>query len=259
MKNLFSLQDKNIVMTGGTGYLGLAISNSLVECGAKVILIGRSESKFKDLVKGQKLSQDIRFIESDLLDQKSVVSLAAKVREYFQEVHGLINCANLGMSGDITQLSYEDFETTNKLNIYTPVVLSQSLLPLLLKAKGHRAIVNIASMYGKVAPHFEIYEAPEFYNPINYGASKAALIQITKYMACRWAKEGVNVNSVSPGAFPQQTNSNQNLIAQLEKNIPMGRVGDPREVVGAIIFLLSEASSYVTGTDISVDGGWTSR
>jgi gluconate 5-dehydrogenase len=124
---------------------------------------------------------------------------------------------------------------------------------------GKGAIVNIASMYGLVSPQPNVYQStPEFHSPPAYGAAKAALIQVTRYAACHLAPAGIRVNAISPGPFPTPAaQEHQEFRRELEARVPLGRIGHPAELVGALVFLLSDASSFVTGHNLIVDGGWT--
>jgi NAD(P)-dependent dehydrogenase (short-subunit alcohol dehydrogenase family) len=124
---------------------------------------------------------------------------------------------------------------------------------------GYASVVNIASMYGMVAPDQRIYSEINGINPPFYGAAKAALIQWTKYAACEFAKDKIRFNSVSPGPFPSSEiqENNPELINNIIDKVPMDRLGKPSELVGPVSFLSSSASSYVTGINIPVDGGWT--
>jgi gluconate 5-dehydrogenase len=114
-------------------------------------------------------------------------------------------------------------------------------------------------MYGSVSPQPEVYrDAPQFHNPPAYGAAKAALLQLTRYSACHLAAHGIRVNSVSPGPFPAPAvQANEAFVEELTARVPLGRIGQPGELVGAVVFLLSDAASYVTGANLPVDGGWT--
>ncbi|HNX91713.1 MAG TPA: SDR family oxidoreductase, partial [Candidatus Omnitrophota bacterium] len=120
-------------------------------------------------------------------------------------------------------------------------------------------IVNISSMYGMISPDMRIYrEHPDFFSPPNYGAAKAGIIQLTKYFAVYLAAKGIGVNCLTPGSFPsKEVRKSKGFIKELTKKIPIGRVGEPHELGGAVLFLSSGASSYVTGQNIIVDGGWT--
>ena len=126
-------------------------------------------------------------------------------------------------------------------------------------ADGGVSIVNIASMYGKVSPDPSIYGDSGQNNPIHYGATKAGMIQMTRYLACHLAGRNIRVNSISPGPFPRPgiKDSAPDFMMQLEKKVPMGRIGNASELVGPVLFLLSPSASYITGIDLPVDGGWT--
>jgi len=124
---------------------------------------------------------------------------------------------------------------------------------------GGASIVNISSMYGMVSPDPSLYADTGANNPAHYGATKAGLIQLTRYLACHIAKQGIRVNSISPGPFPKiaEDPAGSQFIKALESKVPMGRIGQPEEVAGPVTFLLSGAASYVNGANIPVDGGWT--
>ena len=130
-------------------------------------------------------------------------------------------------------------------------------LPLLDAAvpDGSPVVVNIASMYGSVSPDPRVYDTPAEQNPADYGAAKAGLLQYTRHAAVHLAPRGIRVNSISPGPFPSA--ARDELVARLAARVPIGRIGTPEELHTALLFLASPASSYVTGADIPVDGGWT--
>jgi len=133
----------------------------------------------------------------------------------------------------------------------------QQAIPFLQRTSG--SVVNVASMYGMVAPDQRLYEAsPAYRNPPAYGAAKAAVLQLTRYAACALAPRGIRVNAVSPGPFPGETvQQDRRFIERLASRVPLGRIGSPEEMIGPVVFLLSDAASYVTGHNLVVDGGWT--
>jgi gluconate 5-dehydrogenase len=127
-----------------------------------------------------------------------------------------------------------------------------------MKRQNAGSIINIASMYGIVSPNPALYRGTEFFNPANYGSGKAAIIQFSRYTACFFAKYGIRVNAISPGAFPnQKVQKDQIFLERLCEKVPLGRIGQPEELKGAVVFLASRAASYITGINLVVDGGWT--
>ena len=179
-----------------------------------------------------------------------------------QPLHCLINNAYSGSGGTIECSSAEAYTKSFDLGLTSAhrlIVASLSGLRSSVKNIGDASVINIASMYGMVSPELQIYETAEGSNPPFYGATKAALIQWTRYAACEFGPEGIRVNSISPGAFPSLSvqEKDTNFIKRLERKIPLGRIGQAEEVCGAVVFLASKASVYVNGANIAVDGGWT--
>jgi gluconate 5-dehydrogenase len=139
------------------------------------------------------------------------------------------------------------------------ILATESAAKRMVRSGKGGAIVNISSMYGVVSPQPDAYKNhPQFHNPPAYGAAKAGVIEFTRYAACHLAADGVRVNCVSPGPFPSgDVLAEEGFLAELSKRVPLGRVGQPVEVAGPVTFLLSSDSSYVTGHNLVVDGGWT--
>ena len=128
-----------------------------------------------------------------------------------------------------------------------------------MEKKGKGSIVLFSSMYGSVSPDPRIYEQPMNVNPVEYGVGKAGIVQMTRYMAVHWGKKNVRCNCISPGPFPNPViqEKNPQFIERLANKVPMGRVGRQEEVAGAVTFFLSDASSFITGQNLFIDGGWT--
>ena len=254
--NYCSLQGKRILITGATGNLGYEVALGLSESDATVLATKRPDSiKYNEI---QGLTEaGCELLDLDLNDRESIDWLIGFLQD--EPLHGFVNNAMVPVSGQsgLEDVALDRWRQGMDGALNMPFYLMQQLIPLM---KGHGSIVNIASMYGTVSPCPQVYNVrPQSNNPPHYGAAKAALIQLTRYVACYLAEDGVRVNAVSPGAFPQKgVLEDQAFIDELCSRIPMGKIGQPQELIGPIAFLLSDASSYVTGQNLIVDGGWTS-
>lgn len=257
MNNIFSLKNKVVLVTGGYGYLGRSIVNGISDAEATVIVLGRSKNKFENCF-ATKNSSNLHFIECDVAKTASIESAYQKIVEEFGKIDVLINNAFYAKGGAADNMPDEAWAYTMDGVISSVHKCIREVLPYLRKNKGGR-IINVASMYGMVAPDFQIYtEFPQFMNPPHYGAGKAAVIQLTKYFASLLGNENILVNSVAPGPFPsKEVQKNEGFIKALSNKNPLGRIGQPDELQGVFVFLSSDASSYITGQNIAVDGGWT--
>ena len=262
--NFSSLQGRVIFLTGAAGYFGSAIANGLAQAGAIVILAGRTKETLESLRHELKdTAGDVHSLVLDISDDEKHAAAIQWVSNEFGRLDGIVNNAYSGRVGTIEAIQVSDFSMACKQNLSGPFNLIQQALPLLQDTaknnKGGAAIVNISSMYGKVSPDPGIYGDSGQNNPVHYGATKGGLIQMTRYLACHLADRNIRVNSISPGAFPRPEvkRSAPEFLARLEQKVPMGRIGLADEVVGPVLFLLSAESSYVTGIDLPVDGGWT--
>ena len=252
---------KTVIVTGPNGHLGSAIVSRLL-ADFHVIGISRSASCFQDdrQVRLGSIGEYIP-IDSDL----SVVGpcellplIHSSVSSTKSSLAGLVNnaftdypCSALAVDSDTVHSCAEGL-----LGIHIRLSLAVAEL---LKANQGGSIVNISSMYGKVSPRPDLYSSMGSVNPILYGAFKAGLIQASKYLSSVLAPFAVRVNSISYGPFPSLSvqSSNPGFIDKLAAQTHMKRIGAPSEAAGVVNFLLSEESSYITGADIPVDGGWT--
>lgn len=255
----FNLEHKVVLITGGYGYLGKAVVESLLHHNAIVYVLGRSSKSFEDTF--QNLSKDkLSFSFCDIENEESIKKCFQNIYEKENRIDVLINNAFY-----IKGQSPEDMDLID-FNYGIDGVLSsvfrclKHIIPY-YKLQGWGKIINVASMYGVVAPQFDAYEDfPQFLNPPHYGASKAAVIQLTKYYASYLGKHNIHVNTVTPGPFPStKVQESANFISELSKRTCLNRIGKPEDLAGAFIFLSSDSSNYITGQNIVVDGGWTTK
>ena len=240
------------------------MAEALAAAGAHVILNGRRQDALELLVAQlQTYGSRISTACFDVTDEAAVRKQVEQIAEKHGRLNVLVNNANAGRTGTIKSATREDFEQAYKVNVVAAFQLLQTSLPLLKESakgnKGGASVINIASMYGRVSPDPSIYGMSGANSPPYYGAAKAGLIQLTRYAACHLAADHIRVNSISPGPFPstQHLEPDRGFQERLNSKNPMRRTGDPRELQGPLLFLASDASSYVTGIDLAVDGGWT--
>jgi NAD(P)-dependent dehydrogenase (short-subunit alcohol dehydrogenase family) len=257
-EGLFGLRGKVAVVTGGYGYLGRGFCKGLVDAEASVIVAGRNYDSFKHAF-GRGSSRKVTFEQMDISSEESIKTAFENIYKRTGRIDVLVNCACYSAGfGNPAEMSLSDFNYGVDGTLSSVFRCVKLVVPYMKKAK-RGSIINVSSMYGVVSPDFSIYKGykKQFSQP-NYGAAKAGVIQLTRYYAVYLAGYGIRVNCISPGAFPKPEVMKQKKFSQkLLAKIPMGRVGRPDDLEGAIVFLASDASSYMTGQNIIIDGGWT--
>lgn len=252
----FKLSGKVAVITGGYGYLGRAFSLALEEAGAYVIVGGRNEEKFKNVFSSIK---NIEYHYLDISDTESIRHCFAEVSQKFGSIDILVNNA-FYLGGQFPE-STTDEELTRSWDglIGSVYRCIREVIPF-MKSQQSGNIINIASMYGLIVPDFRLYEdsCRKFFNSPQYGASKAAIIQLTKYFAEYLIPDNIRVNAIAPGSYPSEfVQQNKEFVKRLAEHNPMRRIGQPEDLKGVLVFLASDASKYMIGQTIQVDGGWT--
>jgi len=257
---LFDLSGRVALVTGGAGWLGKAITESLVEQNARVIVASRniqSCSQFVKSLNSQFPKADVNAISLDITCDKSVESCFDWITENFQKLDILVNNAHSGNQVRLETTSANEWNALLNASLTGYFRCSKAAIHLMQKHKSG-SIINMSSMYGIVSPDPVVYEGTDFINSPAYGAAKAGIIQLTKYSACFFGKDGIRVNAISPGPFPQDSVQETKAFAdKLVSKTALGRLGRPDDLKGAVVFLASDASSYVTGHNLVVDGGWT--
>ncbi len=262
-EKLFDLSGKTILITGGAGILGEQVSRALCEHGGRVI-IGESDTEKAELVsdKVRQEGGECHAREVDITKEDSLLALKSDIKREFGDVDVLIN--NAAAKGPYFFSPFEKFpleEWEYVMNVNTTgVMLGCKVFGSEMAKRGSGSIINTLSIYGIVAPDQRIYDGSEYEGhpintPIVYSASKAAVLGITKYLAAYWGERGVRVNAVTPGGV--YSGQNETFQDRYGNRAPMGRMAKKHEMNGAFIYLASDASTYVTGQNIVVDGGWT--
>ncbi|WP_164103679.1 SDR family NAD(P)-dependent oxidoreductase [Candidatus Laterigemmans baculatus] len=263
IQQLFDLQGKVALITGGTGYLGSAMARALAEAGARVVISSRdpqraaaAAAELPPVAAGEHLG-----VELDHMEEASLERGFHTAVERAQQVDVLVNNGHEPLANDWTTVTGEQF--TRQLANATGYFLLARLLRNHLQQRQAESqppvggsIVLVGSMYGVVGSYPDAYADLCPASPVAYHALKGGLVQMTRHLAAYWAEDRVRVNCLSPGPFPHPQ-APPELVERLAQKSPLRRMGQPHELKGAIVFLASEASSYLTGQNLIVDGGWT--
>jgi NAD(P)-dependent dehydrogenase (short-subunit alcohol dehydrogenase family) len=247
----FRLDGKVALITGGARGLGRTMAAALAEAGADIALAGRSKETCQQAAEGIASGggRTVKAFAADVTTIEQVEQLANDVEREFGKVDILVNNAGINIRGPIQQLTEADWDAVIDTNLKGPFLCARAIGPRMV-SRGWGRVINLGSVLGVIALPGR---AP-------YASSKAGIINLTRVLALEWAGTGVTANAICPGAFA--TEMNRSLLDDPVKykefvaQIPMGRWGELEELTGAVVFLASEASSYVTGTPLFVDGGW---
>jgi NAD(P)-dependent dehydrogenase (short-subunit alcohol dehydrogenase family) len=257
LSNIFSLQSKDVWVFGGAGHLGQPTILLLTQLGAKVLCVDLKE-RAQSFVNSVDLSKGLTAASVDVRDGEGVKRFVAENIKSRGVPHGLVNLTYAATTKKLEEISEKDFDEVNHGGLTSTFLLAREVGVEMAKLK-RGSIVLFSSMYGSVSPDPKIYEAPLNKNPIEYGVTKAGILQMTRYLAVHWGRENVRCNCISPGPFPNHEvqKANPQFIQRLAEKSPVGRIGESWEIAGTVAFLLSDAASYITGQNLAVDGGWT--
>ena len=259
---LFDLTDQVAVVTGAPGQLGQAIAETIAELGGHVVVVSRTESACKTLADSlTEQYQRAVSVPADVTDPDEVEAMANTVRDEFGRLDILVNNAYAGETPEFEEMSVQQFNDGVQSALTSVFLTTRETLPML--REGSSSIINIASIYGVVAPNHRIYGDTGLNNPVQYGAAKAGVIQLSQWLATRYAADSIRSNALTPGGiynpeFESMQDYEETFVPNYEELTPLGRMGQPKDLKGATAFLASDASSWVTGQNIIVDGGWTS-
>lgn len=252
-KELFSCKNKVALVTGGAGLIGREIAKGLLDFDAVVYIADKSEGAAEACMG----TGGAKFINLDITEESSITNAVAEIVRSEGRIDVLVNSAYPRTPDWGLKLEHIPFQSwTENLNMHLGgyFLACRTVAEHMKNARGG-SIINLASIYGSVGPDFSIYEGTSMTMPAAYSSIKGGIIAFSKYLATYYAKNNIRVNSVSPGGiFDNQPRA---FVERYSQKTPLGRMAKPSEIVGGTIFLASDASSYVTGQDLVIDGGWT--
>ena len=263
IKELISLKGRRALITGATGGIGKIMADTLAELGADLVLVDRPDVDFKKISEPliQRWGVKIQHRHCDLEQQDQRVELINWLKSSSEGLNVLINNAAFvgtselkGWGVPFEQQTVETWRRALEVNLTAVFDLCQGLAPMLKTSEG-ASIINIASIYGELGPDWGLYEGTNMSNPAAYGASKGGLIQFTRWLATTISPQ-VRVNAISPGGIFR--NQPEKFVARYNARTPLGRMATEDDFRGAIAYLASDLSKYVTGQNLAVDGGWSS-
>lgn len=262
LRELMNMEGKVALITGGAGHIGRAMGEALLELGAAVVLNDVNEELCaeKSAELGNRFPGKIACLCFDVGEEASIQEIRQHLQKEREGLDVLIHSAAFvgttrfpGWAEPLERQSLEAWEAAFRVNLGAAFSLTRELAPL-LREKGRGSVIYVSSIYGLVGPDISLYEGTSMQNPAAYGASKAGLLQLTRYFATTLAPE-IRVNAITPGGIAR--NQPDSFVKKYEQKTPLGRMGVEEDLKGAAAYLASDLSRYVTGHNLVVDGGWT--
>jgi NAD(P)-dependent dehydrogenase (short-subunit alcohol dehydrogenase family) len=259
---MFRLDNKVAIVTGGAGLFGKPISMALAEAGAQVIVASRDESKCKEFaasIRSKNFNAEGMFL--DLSDENSILEFTESINDKYGRIDILVNNA-VSREGlkDLEEVSKKEWEAAQNINSTGMILLTQAVIKLMRKQRSGN-IINIGSIQGSVGPNFPVYGNTGMTSPINYTYDKWAMVGFTKWIANYYGKFNIRANCISPGGYgpgvAKMIGKNE-FVENYKRLTPLGRFADDEDIKGPVVFLASDASAFITGHNLLVDGGWTS-
>jgi NAD(P)-dependent dehydrogenase (short-subunit alcohol dehydrogenase family) len=268
---LFSVEDKVVVVTGGLGQIGAEIVKSLHGRGARVAVFGRSATTQAavDVLGLEDLDDRLATFQVDITDRASIEAGLDAVDALWGTPDALVNNAGLDtqpsappdVSGPFEDFPLDIFREVVEVNLVGTFLMTQAVGKRMRSTGSGGSIVNVGSIYGLLSPVQDLYayralEGAPFTKPVAYSAAKSGVYNLTRYCATYWARAGIRVNTLTPSGVARDS-QDATFQANYSSRIPIGRMAQPDEFNAAIIFMISDGSRYMTGSNVVVDGGWT--
>lgn len=257
VQQLFDLTGRVALLSGGTGYLGSAFAAALAEAGARVVISSRDGERAEAVAAKLPKPGDAEHlgVQIDQTDEESVSRGFEDAVKRAGRIDVLVNNGHAGLADDWTTVTADQF-TQQLSNATGYFLLGRLLREHVVERAGRASLIMLGSMYGVVGSYPDAYAGVCSASPVAYHALKGGIIHMTRHLAAYWAQDGIRVNCLSPGPFPSEK-APAEMVERLCAKSPMGRMGLPYELKGALVFLASDASSYMTGQNLIIDGGWT--
>jgi NAD(P)-dependent dehydrogenase (short-subunit alcohol dehydrogenase family) len=267
MKNLFDISGRVVIVTGALGQLGKQFALTLLEQGARVAALDLNVANAEKVYSEYSRHENLLFLAADVTNRASLESALSQIEAKWETPFGLVNNAgldsppgaNAAENGPFEDYPEASFDKVMSVNV-KGVMLCCQVFGAAMAREKRGSIINISSIYGMVSPDQTIYEyrrerGETFFKPVAYSASKSALFNLTRYVATYWAKQNVRVNTLTfAGVW---NNQDEEFLRNYNARIPLGRMAREDEYTGAVVFLVSDAASYMTGSNMILDGGWT--
>lgn len=253
----FSLKNKTAFITGGVGLLGQEATRALVDAGARVIILDVDKEKGLSLLSSlSKISQEVYFEYFDVTDLKKIDFKIDNLYKKYKKIDIWVNAAYPRTSdwgNRVEDLSLKSLQKNVDIHLNSYTWISRKVCMLMKKNGG--SLINFGSIYGVVGNDFSIYKGTNMTSPMAYAPIKGGIVNLTRYLASYFGKYRVRVNTICPGGIFD--NQNKIFVKNYSEKTPLKRLGNPDEIAGAVTFLASDAASYITGTMLLIDGGWT--
>jgi len=256
-RNLMDLSGKTIIVTGACGLLGKEIVKGIIEFGGNAILLDINENQLKEFSNELNRTYNVHLsiFATDICDEDAVDSFLNTIDSYGTKIYGLVNSAyprNKDYGAKYEDITFRSWRENIDLHLNGYFNIIHKVSKVMMR-QGNGSIINMASIYGFLGPDFRIYDGTSMTMPAEYSAIKGAIINFTRYLATYLAPYDIRVNSISPGGiFNDQPKS---FVEKYIQRVPLRRMASPEDIVGSVIFLLSDLSSYITGQNLIVDGG----